>query len=539
MKFLIHQNIIIMYLFLGWYVTLASEQQKQCTKDILRSLPTVVEGGVMRFSRSLTTGLFIGVDYKWSLMGLEEASEEYQEVMSEVHTRSAKRILTTCLTNGGLYIKFGQGMCTHGVLPPEYSKVMVVLQDQALRRDCEDEVDQLFVDELGKSKEELFSDFNEEPIAAASLAQVFKATTKEGEKVAVKVQYRDLQDKFVSDVATMETVLDIIQIIHPKFAFKWVFQELQGRFKNELDFEAEAGNSRRCAEELKHLPYLYVPKVIESHSSKRILTTEFIDGIKVSDQNSLEAEGLSVKEIDRKILRIFSEQLFHTGFVHADPHPGNILIQPTKKKGESRIVLLDHGLYEEMTNGIREALAGLWVGIVNLDHSEMEKWGNSLNVEDYRVFAMALSQRFIAPVPGSDDEVDVFTQLLGKKGFNRKMFNALPEEEKKEIRAAIMKFHDRMFDTFQKMPPKMVLVMRNLNTIRSIITLHKSNVDRFRLMARVAVSGKFSGGVRGVLARFVFELRLAWDFLKVTAMTVGFSVASKLGLTIVDMTEEK
>ena len=169
--------------------------------------------------------------------------------------------------------------------------------------------------------------------------------------------------------------------------------------------------------------------------------------------------------------RIFSEQLFHTGFVHSDPHPGNTMIRASK--GKCQVVLLDHGLYEEMVDKEREALAGLWVAIVEGYHEGIARCGKELNVEDYRLFAMVVSQRYIAP--HKEEEQDALTKMMGSKGlkaFNRKQFNALPEEEKKETRAAIMKFHDKMFDTFQKMPPKIVLVMRNLNTIRSIVTLH-------------------------------------------------------------------
>ena len=183
--------------------------------------------------------------------------------------------------------------------------------------------------------------------------------------------------------------------------------------------------------------------------------------------------------------------------------------------------------FEEIGDDVREALAGLWMGIVQQDHQEMRSCCERLNVQDYRVFSMAVSQRFISSAPGTEDELD-FTKKFGGKGFNRKMFRSLPAEKKQEIRQILKKFHDRMFETFQGMPACMVLVMRNLNTIRGLITAHGTEVDRFRLMARSAVSGKFSGGLRGLLAKFSFEMSLLWDFIRMYSLSVGLNIVKKL-----------
>lgn len=447
----------------------------------------------LRFLRSAQCALSISFDYNYALWNVDEKDANYEELRKEVHQRSANKLLDTCLANGGLYIKIGQGFAAiNHILPEEYTKTLQQLQDKCLPRQV-DEVTKIFIKDFGKAPQEMFREFNFEPIAAASLAQVFEAVTHEGEKVAVKVQYIDLQKRFHGDFGTIIFLQDLIEIVHRNYNFGWIIRSVRKNLEQELDFINEGKNAERCAEDLKQLPYVYVPKVNWKLTTKRILTTEFIDAVKASDVEAIKVMNLNLGDIDRKIFKAFSEQIFCSGFVHGDPHPGNVLIRPGKDK-KAEIVLLDHGLYETLPNDIRVALCHFWEAIVLMDHDEMKKYAARMNIKDYFKFAEILLQR----------------PLETKNRFSTK----LTEAEIAYMQKLARKRFDIIMEVLREMPQNMLFIVRNLNTVRAIAREHGDPIDRPRVMAQHAVSciNRGRGGVFSFIGyafrRMRFEIQL-------------------------------
>jgi ubiquinone biosynthesis protein len=332
------------------------------------------------------------------------APERYLELLDAKHRKNARRIRDAIISAGGLFIKVGQLISVlANVLPPEFRSQLEGLQDRLPPRPF-DEVAARIHTEFGAEPDAVFASFIHEPIATASLAQVHEARLADGRRVAVKVQHADIERIAHEDLETVRRLLKIVQFFTRLRGMESYHPEISQLIGEELDFGREAENIARIAKNFAGNRLVRMPRVVPERSTRRVLTTEFVDGAKVTDFAALEALSISRQTVAERVVEAYCRMIFVDGVYHADPHPGNLFVAP-----DGGIVFVDFGAVGELSDNMRRGIPQFFEGVIKRDATE--------------ITGAVRTMGFIARDPGS---IDVAQRVIDY--FQRKVFAQLTTE---------------------------------------------------------------------------------------------------------------
>lgn len=265
---------------------------------------------------------------------------------------------------GPAYIKVGQALSTRpDLVPPLYLEELTRLQDQ-LPAFANEIAFQFIQEELGDRPDEIYAELSPNPVAAASLGQVYKGKLKTGETVAVKVQRPGLRERIALDVYILRglSAWAMKNIKRVRSDLVGIMDEFATRIFEEMDYTQEGRNAERFAELYGSLPDIYIPRIYWQYTSRRVLTMEWIHGTKLTQPESLRAQGIDAVHLIEVGVQCSLRQLLEHGFFHADPHPGNLLGTP-----DNKLAYLDFGMMSEVKPYQRYGLIEAVVHMVNRD----------------------------------------------------------------------------------------------------------------------------------------------------------------------------
>ncbi|XDG07822.1 hypothetical protein ABKA04_007437 [Annulohypoxylon sp. FPYF3050] len=486
--------------------------------------------GIARSLLTFGTGLLVALDYKLNF----RAEPLFGGSIEDLHRRSAERLFELLRSNGGLYLKIGQAIAMQSaVLPPEFQKMFARMFDDAPQDEWRDVEKVIRKDFGGRGVEEVFGvSFTGEEgkglmerraRASASVAQVHWARLPDGREVAIKLQKPEIAKQVGWDLWAFKVVMRI---------YTWWFDLplyslvpfITERLLLETDFESEARNSEMMRQLVNSEPSLkgrvYIPQVYPEFTTKRVLVTEWIEGVRLWDKNAtggrwlggpgspgVHGSQLQFNQSDwqaaRRELREnpFKEKLkpdreswkgrngkgglglsmkiFKWGVVHCDPHPGNIFIRRLPS-GKAELVLIDHGLYVYMSPKFKHQYALFWKSLMTFDNetiSEITKeWG--VNAPD--LFASATLMR---PYDGGDGTTrgHIMKELKGKT----------PSERHYEAQQRMKQGIREILSDEEKWPKELIFIGRNMRIVQGNNQFMGSPVNRVKMMGNWASRSLF------------------------------------------------
>lgn len=311
-----------------------------------------------RYQEIISAFLRNGFGFLVKDLGLLERLPFQKKVISDKNSRNrttGERLRLMLQELGPTFVKLGQMASTRrDILPEDIIFELEKLQDQVSPFSFQ-QVRQIIEEELGDDLENLFSEFDETPLATASIGQVHRARLHTNERVAVKVQRPHIRPLVKTDLEILDDLARIMEsrIDRAKrFQLREIIEEFSKSLTLELDYQTEGRNSEKISRPSINDETIKVPRVYWSHTTAKVLTMEYISGVKVNNLSRLEAEGYDRKVIAERIAHSMLHQILIEGFFHGDPHPGNIIILPG-----DRIVWMDFGMVGRLSANMQNQFA--------------------------------------------------------------------------------------------------------------------------------------------------------------------------------------
>ena len=270
---------------------------------------------------------------------------------------------------GPSFIKLGQVLsCRPDLLPIEYAQELCKLTDSVSPFPFED-ARSIVEHDLGAPLSRIFLEFDPVPIAAASIAQVHRAKLLDNSDVMVKIQRPHIDRIIAKDISILEGIAELIEAYAPEMAVynpRGIVEEFARTISRELDFYIEASNAIQLRNNFEHSEILYVPRIFDEVSSKRVLVLERIEGIRIDDFRQIDLRGFDRKELAKKGASAFFQMVLRDGLFHADPHPGNIFVL-----SDGRIGLVDFGIMGRVNGDNMEHFANLFIALSEHDYDTL------------------------------------------------------------------------------------------------------------------------------------------------------------------------
>jgi predicted unusual protein kinase regulating ubiquinone biosynthesis (AarF/ABC1/UbiB family) len=363
-------------------------------------------------------GMYKLPEHTRKALGRPEPSAEQLERVNE---RASEVLLELAFDLRGVLIKLCQSIATRSDrFPPSFIERLKLCHDSVPALPFE-EIKAQVERELGRPLTAAFARFEREPIASASLAQVHAATLHDGREVAVKVQYPSIEAIVRSDLANMRRACALYERLDPQpMELMPLLEELAIHIGFELDFEREATSAERVRQLFENNPSVLVPEIYREYSSKRVLTMQWLRGIKITEKQQLLDVGLEPREVLQDLMHIFVHMIMADGFFQADPHPGNLMVTP-----EGKIIVLDFGLAKALPDGFGLGLFELMFSMMTLNEAAMvrafKELGFATKTGDGRTF-IAIAKRMLRRSRTGRFEGEFTEEMTGE------LFDAIRED---------------------------------------------------------------------------------------------------------------